>query len=71
MAKTLKVTFSTAEGKNFSVSMAYADPALLGEGGAAKVQTAMEAAIAQQPFNVTLASIAGAELIDRQVTTLI
>jgi len=51
--------------------MNYADPALLEEGGAELLQSAMDAIILQQPFGVTLASADGAELIDRTVVELI
>ncbi len=69
--KTIKLKFITDGGKDFSVSMNYADPALLEEGGAALVQSAMDALIAQQPFGVTLAAADGAELIDRTVVEVI
>jgi len=69
--KTIKLKFITDAGKDFSVSMNYADPALLEEGGAALVQSAMDALIAQQPFGVTLAAVDGAELIDRTVVDVI
>jgi len=69
--KTIKLKFLTDTGKDFNVNMNYADPSLAEEGGAAKVQTAMDALIAQQPFGVTLASSEGAELIDRTVVDII
>ncbi len=69
--KTIKLKFLTDAGKPFNVSMNYADPALLEEGGAELVQSAMDAIILQQPFGVTLASADGAELIDRTVVELI
>ena len=69
--KTIKLKFITDGGKDFSVSMNYADPALLEEGGAALVQSAMDALIVQQPFGVTLAAADGAELIDRTVVDVI
>jgi len=69
--KTIKLKFITDAGKDFSVSMNYADPALLEEGGAALVQSAMDALIVQQPFGVTLAAADGAELIDRTVVDVI
>ncbi len=69
--KTIKLKFITDAGKDFSVSMNYADPALLEEGGAALVQSAMDALIVQQPFGVTLAAADGAELIDRTVVEVI
>ena len=68
---TIKLKFLTDAGKPFSVSMNYADPALLEEGGDVEVEAAMDALIAQQPFGVTLASAEGAELIDRNVVYLI
>ena len=69
--KTIKLKFITDAGKDFSVSMNYADPALLEEGGAALVQSAMDALIVQQPFGVTLATSDGAEIIDRTVVDVI
>jgi hypothetical protein len=69
--KTIKLKFLTDAGKAFSVSMNYADPALLEEGGAALVQSAMDALIVQQPFGVTLAASDGAEVIDRTVVDVI
>jgi len=69
--KTIKLKFITDGGKDFSVSMNYAYPALLEEGGAALVQSAMDALIVQQPFGVTLAAADGAELIDRTVVDVI
>lgn len=69
--KTIKLKFVTDAGKPFNVSMNYADPALLEEGGAELVQSAMDAIILQQPFGVTLASADGAELIDRTVVEII
>jgi len=71
MAKSVKLKFRTDAGKDYSLTMAYADPALAETGGAAKVQAALDAVIAQQPFTVTIASSRGAELIDRTVTDLI
>ena len=69
--KTIKLKFLTDAGKAFSVSMNYADPALAEEGGAALVQSAMDALIIQQPFGVTLATSDGAEMIDRTVVEVI
>ena len=69
--KTIKLKFLTDAGKAFNVSMNYADPALLEEGGDVTIEAAMAALIAQQPFGVTLASADGAELIDRTVVDLI
>ena len=43
--KTVKLKFLTDVGKSFSVSMNYADPALLEEEGAEAVQAAMDAQI--------------------------
>jgi hypothetical protein len=51
--------------------MNYADPALAEEGGAALVQSAMDALMLQQPFGVTLSAADGAELIDRTVVDII
>jgi hypothetical protein len=69
--KTIKLKFLTDAGREFNVNMNYADPTLTEEGGAAKVQAAMDALIAQQPFGVTLASADGAELIDRTVVDIV
>ena len=69
--KAVKLKFLTDAGKAFNVSMNYADPALEEEGGAALVQSAMDAIMAQQPFGVTLAAADGAELIDRTVVEII
>ena len=69
--KTIKLKFLTDAGKAFNFSMNYADPALLEEGGAALVQSAMDALIVQQPFGVTLATSDGAEMIDRTVVEVI
>ncbi|MDO5562584.1 MAG: DUF2922 domain-containing protein [Synergistaceae bacterium] len=66
--KTVKLMFETDAGKSFAVSMNYAAPALFEEGGDALVRAALDAIMTQQPFNVTLASKKGAELIDRTVT---
>ena len=69
--KTIKLKFLTDAGKAFSVSMNYADPALLEEGGDVLVQSAMDALMTQQPFGVTLAATNGAEVIDRTVVEVI
>lgn len=66
--KTVKLKFMTDAGKSFSVSMNYASAALLEEGGKALIDAAADAIMANQPFNVTLASKKGAEVIDTNVT---
>ncbi len=66
--KTVKLKFMTDAGKSFSVSLNYAAPALLEEGGKALIDAAAEAIMVNQPFNVTLAAKKGAEVIDTTVT---
>ena len=53
--KTVKLKFMTDAGKQFTVSMNYASPALLEEGGKALIDAAMAALMTNQPFGVTLA----------------
>ncbi|MGI6442566.1 MAG: DUF2922 domain-containing protein [Synergistaceae bacterium] len=69
--KTVKLKFKTDMGKDFAFSMNYADPTLSEEGEEIRVQEAMDAILAQQPFGVTLESAYGAELIDRVVTEIL
>jgi len=68
--KTLKMTFTTEAGKSFALSLNYADPTLLGEGGAARVKSAADLILAQQPFDVTLVSCDSAVLIDRSESAI-
>ena len=68
--KTIKLTFVTDAGKSFPVSMNYADPELTGTEGVAKVQAAVAAVIAQQPYEATIASCEKAELIERTSTEI-
>ena len=60
--------FITEAGKSLYVSMNYASPSLAEEGGAAKVQAAVDAIIAGQPFSQNIVRCESAELIDRNVT---
>lgn len=69
--KTVKLKFITDTGKNLNISLNYAAEALSGAGAAELVNTAMDAILAQQPFVQTLASKNGAELIDRNVTSIV
>ena len=63
--KTLKMAFTTDGGKKFTVSLNYADPALLEEGGAARIKSAADQMLALQPFDAGLASFDSAVFIDR------
>ena len=69
--KTVKLKFITDAGKNFNLSLNYASEALSGAGAAELVNTAMDALISQQPFIQKLASKNGAELINRNVKTIV
>ena len=51
---TIKLTFVAGAGKSFPVSMNYADPELTGAEGTAKLQAAVAAVIAQQPFEAVV-----------------
>ena len=68
--KTVKLKFMTDAGKQFTVSMNYASPALLEEGGKALIDAAMAALMTNQPFGVTLAVKNGAEVVDSNVTVI-
>ena len=63
--KTLKMTFTTEGGKKFAFSLNYADPALLEEGGAARIKSAADLMLALQPFDAGLISFDSAVFIDR------
>lgn len=69
--KSIRLKYKTDMGKDFTFSMNYADPTLADEGGEARVQAAMDEILVKQPFNVTLESCYGAELIDRVVTEIL
>ena len=69
--KSIKMKFITEAGKSLYVTMNYAAPALAEEGGAAKVQAAVDAIMAQQPFAQVVAKCESAELIDRNVTEVV
>lgn len=64
--KTLRMKFATDLGKSFAVSLNYAREDLT----AAEVETAMQAAIDGDIFDSVLASMVGADLVDRTVTEL-
>ena len=65
--KTLRMEFSTPEGKNFLVSLPNVKDGLT----AGAVQTAMDALVAQNVFTSTLEAVVGAEVVDRTATVLI
>lgn len=69
--KSIRMKFLTEAGKNFYLSMNYADPALAGTEGTAKVKAAADLILARQPFSVNLVSCETAELIDRTSTEII
>lgn len=69
--KSIRLKYKTDIGKDFTFSMNYADPTLADEGGEARVQAVMDEILTKQPFNVTLESCYGAELIDRVVTEIL
>ena len=64
--KTLRMKFTTDLGKSFVVSLNYAREDVT----ATQVENAMQAAIDGDIFDSVIASIAGAELVDRTVTEL-
>lgn len=68
--KSIQMQFVTSLGKSHTVTLNYASPALLEEGGRDTVQAAVDTLIAQQPFNVTLASCKSADVIERTVTPI-
>ncbi|MDO4987851.1 MAG: DUF2922 domain-containing protein [Synergistes sp.] len=67
---TIKMTFGTQSGKEYNVSLKYADPALLDEGGAAKVAAAMDSMITDQPFETALVSKKAAKFIKKTETDI-
>ena len=64
--KTLRMKFATDLGKSFAVSLNYARENVT----PTEVEDAMQAAIDGDIFDSPLASIVGAELVDRTVTEL-
>lgn len=69
--KTLRMKFKTDAGKDYTVRLNYADPALGEEGGKARVDAAAAEIIAKQPFTATIASYGGADLVERTVTEIL
>jgi len=69
--KTIRLKFTTSVGKPYGVSINYAKPSLDTEEGRKLVQNAAEAIMRHQPFIFELAGFKGAELIDRNVTTVL
>jgi hypothetical protein len=65
--KTIRMKFFTDVGKTFTLSMNNARDDIT----ALEAEEAMEAVIDGDVFDQTLVSIAGAELVDRTVTTLL
>ncbi len=65
--KTIRMKFLADTGKTFTLSMNYARDDI----SALEAEEAMDAVIDGDIFNQTLVSIAGAELVDRTVTTLL
>lgn len=65
--KTLRMEFSTPEGKNFLVSLSNVKDGLT----ETAVRTAMNALVAQNVFTSTLEAVVGAEVVDRTATVLI
>ena len=70
MAKSIKMYFMLDSGKSLTVSLSNASTAITEEGGTALVDAAMDALMANQPFNATLAAKRGAELVDTTVTVI-
>lgn len=64
--KTLRMKFATDLGKSFAVSLNYAREDVT----ATEVEDAMQTAIDGDIFDSVIASITGAELVDRTVTEL-
>ena len=65
--KTLRMKFSTDLGKTFVVSMNYAKDSIT----ALEADAAMQAILDNEIFAEDLVGIAGAELVDRTVTTIL
>ena len=65
--KTIRMKFFTDVGKTFTLSMNNARDDIT----ALEAEEAMEAVIDGDVFDQTLVSIAGADLVDRTVTTLL
>ena len=66
--KSIRLKFITEAGKNLYVTMNYADDSLAEDGGAEKVQAAVDAVLEHQPFEQLIVKCESAELIDRNVT---
>ena len=66
--KSIRLKFITEAGKNLYVTMNYADDSLAKDGGAEKVQAAVDAVLEHQPFEQLIVKCESAELIDRNVT---
>ena len=64
--KTLRMKFATDLGKSFVVSLNYAKENLT----STEVEDAMQAVLDEDIFDSALASIVGAELVDRTVIEL-
>ena len=64
--KTLRMEFSTPEGKSFLLSLPHAKDGLT----EVAVQTAMNALVTQNVFTSTLSAPTSAEVVDRTATVL-
>ncbi len=64
--RTLRMKFATDAGKTFTVSLNYARDDL----NALEVEEAMDAMLDEEMFAEALVGIAGAEVVERTVTTL-
>lgn len=69
--KMIRMKFTTAAGKPYSVNLNYAKPILETEEGKDFVQAAIDAIMKHQPFSAVLAESKGADLVDRQVTEVL
>lgn len=69
--KTVRMKFTTAAGKPYSVNLNYADPKLETEEGKVFVQAAINAIMKHQPFNAELVESKGADIVDRQVKEVV
>lgn len=70
-SNNLKIKFITEAGKSFTVNIAYANPALLEEGGDAKVQAVVNYILQNQPFDITLDSVDSAKFVATTETDVI
>lgn len=66
--KKLVIGFKTEGGNTFSLSMAYANPALITE--ATPVDALITYILANQPFELTLDSCLGADIVETTTTEL-